>query len=84
MDVDRYLKTSVGEWLDQRMVFIGGPRQVGKTFLARQYISSAEDCFSWEHLADREQIRSHRFPSGSRTLVLDEVQKDPLWRRLHF
>ena len=78
MDVDRYLKTSVGEWLDRRMVFIGGPRQVGKTFLARQDISSAEDCFSWEHLADREQIRSHRFPSGSRTLVLDEVQKDPL------
>ena len=32
----RYLESLVSEDLDRKMVFIGGPRQVGKTTLARR------------------------------------------------
>jgi predicted AAA+ superfamily ATPase len=82
MQIDRYLKSGVREWLDQRMVFIGGPRQVGKTYLAKEFIASTRDYFTWDDLADREQIKSHRFPSAAGTLVLDEVHKYPSWRSL--
>ncbi len=82
MQIERYLKSSVQEWLDQRMVFIGGPRQVGKTHLAREFIAAPRDYYSWDDLADREQIKSHRFPADSGTLVLDEVHKYPQWRSL--
>ncbi len=34
----RYLESHIAEDLDQRMVFVGGPRQVGKTTLVYRFI----------------------------------------------
>ena len=35
---DRYLKSEVIEDLKEKMVFIGGPRQVGKTTFALEFL----------------------------------------------
>jgi hypothetical protein len=35
----RYLKNPVAEDLEERMVFVGGPRQVGKTTFALTFLS---------------------------------------------
>jgi len=34
----RYLSDSIGEDLKKKKIFIGGPRQVGKTTLAIQFL----------------------------------------------
>jgi len=39
MEKERYLSKRILEGLSQKMVFVGGPRQVGKTTLARELIS---------------------------------------------
>jgi len=36
---ERYLKKPISEDLENRMVFVGGPRQVGKTTFALTFLS---------------------------------------------
>ena len=36
---ERYLKKPVAEDLEDRMIFVGGPRQVGKTTFALTFLS---------------------------------------------
>ena len=70
MQINRYLKSHVAEWLPQRMVFIGGPRQVGKTHLAKQFLNSKTGYLSWDDLADRTQIKKHQLPLLPSTSVV--------------
>jgi len=39
----RYLKNTVEQDLVERMVFVGGPRQVGKTTFALTFLSKATE-----------------------------------------
>jgi uncharacterized protein len=39
-NLDRYIKKSIIETLDQKMAFIGGPRQVGKTTFAMSLLKN--------------------------------------------
>lgn len=80
----RYLQEPIQEDLLKKMVFIAGPRQVGKTTLAREILASAESgCYlSWDRREDRSEIRAARWPLGSPALVvLDELHKWRPWKR---
>jgi len=61
------------------MVFLGGPRQVGKTTLAKQILSGEKGYLSWDISDDREQILKRQLPV-SKTLVFDEIHKYRSWR----
>ncbi|RME60397.1 MAG: ATP-binding protein, partial [Candidatus Dadabacteria bacterium] len=61
---------------------MGGPRQVGKTTLARQFITKKEQYLNWDDLEDRELIRKHRINPELGVVVLDEVHKYARWRTL--
>lgn len=83
----RYLKDSIEADLADRMVFIGGPRQVGKTTLALSLLEGLRDesspaYLNWDVLADRENILAERVPSGQPRVILDEVHKYANWRNL--
>lgn len=86
--VRRYVEDAVKQDLDRKMVFVSGPRQSGKTTLARkiQLDLSGEraDHFylSWDSAPDREKIIREQFPAGSGVLVLDEIHKYPRWRQV--
>jgi predicted AAA+ superfamily ATPase len=82
MQITRYLAPAVSKWLNTRMVFIGGPRQVGKTFLGKTFIQDSRSYLSWDDLGDREIIRSHRIGQLSSPLLLDEIHKYSRWRSL--
>lgn len=82
MHLVRYLNPAVQEWKSQRMVFIGGPRQVGKTFLAKEFLKSPDCYLSWDDLEDREKLRQHKFPPEFKLMVFDEVHKYARWRTL--
>lgn len=78
----RYLQKSVAKDFLDRMVFIGGPRQVGKTTFAKSFLTSKAAYFSWDDLADRKIIQGHQFDQELKVIVLDEIHKYGRWRTL--
>ena len=69
------------------MVFVGGPRQVGKTTVALSLLGSAADesspaYLNWDYPLDREAILSARLPARQRLVIFDEIHKYAGWRGL--
>ena len=67
----RYLFGPVDADLSEKMVFISGPRQVGKTTLALQLAGAADlrhpAYLSWDDVRARPRIRRGEMPSGQPT-----------------
>ncbi len=87
MYVNRYLEKPVLEDLKDKMVFIGGPRQTGKTSLAKHFLKNFHQdsktwYMNWDDLEDRQLIMKETFPAGKGLLVLDEIHKYSDWRRM--
>lgn len=85
--LSRYIETSVQSDLKRKMVFIGGPRQSGKTTLAKHLCKQegfevGERYLNWDAAEDRENIMRERFPTGPGLLVLDEIHKYSRWRQV--
>lgn len=80
MKIVRYLKSFISEDLLSKMVFIGGPRQVGKTTLARQIIKKSSSYLNWDHLEHRQWILKNQIPTHLDKLIFDEIHKFPNWR----
>lgn len=82
----RYLSSAIQADIKRKMVFIGGPRQVGKTTLSLQFLSpSREDnlaYLNWDRLSDRKLILRDKLPLHKKLLVLDEIHKFRNWRGL--
>lgn len=74
-----YLETD----LEKKMIFIAGPRQCGKTTIARILLDragSSTGYFNWDYDEDRRAILSKRFPLADNTVVFDELHKFPRWK----
>ncbi len=85
--IPRYIETSVRADNRRKMVFVAGPRQVGKTTLAKHLceLSGADVSvryLNWDDPVDRENIMRERFPTGPGFLVLDEIHKFHRWRQV--
>lgn len=61
------------------MVFVAGPRQVGKTTLARALPGGAQAYLNWDVAAHRARILAGELPSG-RLWIFDEIHKYRRWR----
>ena len=79
----RYLHAAITRDLAAKMVFVGGPRQVGKTTLCRDLLTEQVQgiYLSWDRVADRRVIRNAEWPSGKAVVVLDEFHKQRGWKR---
>jgi predicted AAA+ superfamily ATPase len=85
--ISRYIEHPVIEDLKRKMVFIGGPRQTGKTTLAKHLserlgAEPSRRYLNWDAAEDRENIMLERFPAGAGPLVLDEIHKYSRWRQV--
>ncbi|MEW6663796.1 MAG: ATP-binding protein [Thermodesulfobacteriota bacterium] len=79
----RYIAPNVLKDLEKKMVFIGGPRQVGKTTLAKAILSERFPKglhFNWDFDEDRQDILKKRWASDNTLLVFDELHKFPRWK----
>jgi len=81
----RYIASAVKSDLVDKMVFIGGPRQVGKTTLALHLIGAERggahpSYLNWDIPSHRRRILHEELPSEGDTLVFDEIHKFARWR----
>jgi len=86
MKIKRYLFDTIKKDLKQKMVFVGGPRQVGKTTLALSFLKSSSNKYhsylNWDIPRHRRSILKNQFPLKYKTLILDEIHKFKKWRAL--
>jgi uncharacterized protein len=81
MLIPRYSETSILQDLGEKMVFLSGPRQVGKTTLAKSFLHKKQDrYFNWDNRQDRREILAARWPAEDATLVFDELHKYRNWK----
>jgi len=79
----RYITPYVLKDLQNKMVFIGGPRQVGKTTLAKKILSNKFPdgrYLNWDFDEDRQDILRKRWRDDNTLLVFDELHKFPRWK----
>lgn len=79
---ERYLNDAVTEDLAESMVFIGGPRQVGKTTLARDIIGNnfKTNYYNWDKIDHRVKALKGAWPPEAELIVLDEYHKHRKWK----
>ncbi len=88
MDIrGRYLERVITSVVPRKMVFIGGPRQVGKTTLALSLLGKDADAthpayFNWDDPRAAGRVRRLELPPGEPLIVLDEIHKYARWRNL--
>jgi predicted AAA+ superfamily ATPase len=75
----RYLLPQIRRDLARKMSFVCGPRQVGKTTLARALPGAATAYLNWDVAAHRERILRGELPPG-RLWIFDEIHKFRRWR----
>ncbi len=82
----RYIKASVKEDLKNKMVFVGGPRQVGKTTFALTFLPQSTEkhpaYLNWDDISNRGDLLRGELPGGQKIIILDEVHKYARWRSL--
>lgn len=83
----RYLFQAISKDLEKKMVFIGGPRQVGKTTLSLNFFKNKvsetnKGYLNWDYLADRSLILKNQLPLTEPIIIFDEIHKYRNWRSL--
>lgn len=81
--IARRLETVVAKDLERKMVLLSGPRQCGKTTLARSFVTAQRgEYYSWDAAADRLALQKLELDFGSPLWVFDEIHKFRRWRGL--
>ena len=84
--LNRYLEGCINQDLGEKMVFLGGPRQVGKTTLALSLIEGADEShpayLNWDLHETRRMLLDGGLPADQPLVILDEIHKYRHWRNL--
>ena len=79
--MERYLHQQALHDLQKKMVFLAGPRQAGKTTMAKQIAGKLEGVFfNYDIARDRAKILNQELPLDAPLIVLDEIHKYSRWR----
>lgn len=78
----RYLYDIILKDLKKKMVFLTGPRQVGKTYLAKQLRSEFNTSIylNYDDVSDAKVIRERGWPIHTELVILDEIHKMKGWK----
>jgi len=79
----RYLSGQLLSDLDRKMVVLTGPRQVGKTTLAKTLLEHYRrpQYLNWDIADDRRILSMQSWSARTDLLVMDEIHKMPGWKK---
>ncbi len=78
----RYLDDRIRTDLLRKLVILTGPRQVGKTSLAKSLIADLQPAqyLNWDIAEDRAILQRRSWDRSAKLLVMDEIHKMPGWK----
>ena len=82
MNFKRVIIPQIEKDLQKKMVLLAGPRQSGKTTIAKQIIKEPSHYLNWDDGDDRSMILERKWPTQDSILALDEIHKFKRWRNL--
>ncbi|MBU4480710.1 AAA family ATPase, partial [Patescibacteria group bacterium] len=80
---NRYLYPFIAKDLIKKMVFVGGPRQVGKTTMAKSIGEKEYEnpvYLNWDNRGDRKKIIAGEIDYEADLLIFDELHKYKQWK----
>jgi uncharacterized protein len=84
--MQRYLIDHIRKDLREKMVFLGGPRQVGKTTMSLSLLNRGNEAhpayLSWDDPASQQLLLRGGLPADQPLIILDEIHKYRRWRNL--
>ena len=80
--MERTRKPHILKDLGSKIVFLSGPRQVGKTWLAKDISQEYANpvYLNYDNRQDRDIIEKEAWLSSTDLLILDEIHKMPQWK----
>ena len=80
--MERAQKAAIIRDLEKKIVLLAGPRQAGKTTLAKEITKeySSSIYLSYDRLEDRKIMVEETWLPSTELIVLDELHKMPNWK----
>jgi predicted AAA+ superfamily ATPase len=76
----RYLDSFLIKDLKKKLILLAGPRQCGKTTLAKSLMDAQSEYYNWDIKSHKKIIKEVSWPKNSSLVVLDELHKAPKWK----
>lgn len=80
--MDRVQKQAILKDLDKKMVLVAGPRQAGKTWLAKDIAKNFKHALylNYDQIAHRDVIHHQDWRENNEIVIFDELHKMPNWK----
>lgn len=77
--MNRYLEAFIKKDLQEKIVLLSGPRQVGKTTLSRQ-LGLRYDYLNYDAAPDRKTMSAREWDRKAEVIIFDEIHKMKKWK----
>jgi predicted AAA+ superfamily ATPase len=77
--MQRYLEKYIHPDLNNKIILLTGPRQVGKTTLSKM-LKADYDYFNYDNLDDRLRLRGKSWDRSKDLIIFDELHKLKNWK----
>lgn len=78
--IKRSITPFIGEFLEDKIILLSGPRQVGKTFLSKN-INKKNQYFNYDLSEDRENMMKKAWLRNEELVIFDEIHKMKKWKQ---